>query len=337
MNVVLAVVVLTGLYMYGSEVPEVLQGEARVGIVQEGSPASLAGVLPGDIIVELAGTPNPNWQQVETEILISPEGAIPIVLDRDGQAIETTITPETYGPSEVGYSGMGPHVRVVVANYSRPDSPAERAGILPGDEIIAVGETDLRLSGSSIQEILQGVPYDIVPITVLRGGETLQLEVEPEMVDGQRMIGISIPIPTVMIQLGFVDAVGRSIRTNSANAMLILDVLGRLFTGQVSMRSLDGPIGIVAVSGQAAQAGLTSLLSLTALISLNLGLLNLLPIPILDGGVMLLLLIEGAIRQDLSLALKERIVQVSFVFLLMLTVVVLYNDIVKRLPSNLSP
>ncbi len=337
MNVVLAVVVLTGLYMYGSEVPEVLQGEARVGIVQEGSPASLAGVLPGDIIVELAGTPNPNWQQVETEILISPEGAIPIVLDRDGQAIETTITPETYGPSEVGYSGMGPHVRVVVANYSRPDSPAERAGILPGDEIIAVGETDLRLSGSSIQEILQGVPYDIVPITVLRGGETLQLEVEPEMVDGQRMIGISIPIPTVMIKLGFVDAVGRSIRTNTANAMLILDVLGRLFTRQVSMRSLDGPIGIVAVSGQAAQAGLTSLLSLTALISLNLGLLNLLPIPILDGGVMLLLLIEGAIRQDLSLALKERIVQVSFVFLLMLTVVVLYNDIVKRLPSNLSP
>ena len=338
MNVVLAVVVLTGLYMYGSEVPEFFQGEARVGIVAEGSPASVAGVTPGDLILEFDGRRNPNWQQVETEILTSPERAIPMTLDRDGQVVETTITPERRGPSEVGFSGMGPHVRVVVADYSRANSPAERAGILPGDEIIALGEADLRLSGSSIQELLQGTPYDIVPITVLRGDETLYLEVEPEMVEGQRMIGISIPIPTVMIKLGLVGAVGRSVRTNSANAMLILDVLGKLFKRETSMRSLDGPIGIVRVSGQAAQAGLGSLLSLTALISLNLGLLNLLPIPILDGGVMLLLLIEGAIRQDLSLAVKERIVQLSFVFLLVLTVFVLYNDIVKLLPSNqLSP
>ena len=97
---------------------------------------------------------------------------------------------------------------------------------------------------------------------------------------------------------------------------------------------LDGPIGIVRVSGQAFQAGFTTLISLMALISLNLGILNLLPIPILDGGVMLLLIVEGVIRQDLSLAIKERIVQVGFVFLLLVTAFVFYNDIVKLLPYN---
>lgn len=334
MNVVLAVVVLAGLYMYGSEVPEFAQGEARVGIVAKDSPASVAGILPGDLIVDFDGKEYPNWQEVETETITSPERTISMVVEREGKAVRTFLTPEQRGPSAIGYSGMGPHVRVVVSDFSSPRSPARSAGILPGDEIIAIGDTNLQLSGSSIQEVLQESPYEVVPITVLREGERLALEVEPMIVDGQRMIGISIPIPTIMIKLGFMDSIARSIKTNSANALLIVDVLGKLFRREASMRSLDGPIGIVRVSGQAAQAGLAPLLSLTALISLNLGLLNLLPIPILDGGVMLLLLIEGLIRKDLSLAVKERIVQISFVFLLMLTVFVLYNDIVKLLPST---
>ena len=334
MNVVLAVVVLAGLYMYGSEVPEFAQGEARVGIVAKDSPASVAGILPGDLIVDFDGKEYPNWQEVETETVTSPERTISMVVEREGKAVRTFLTPEQRGPSAIGYSGMGPHVRVVVSDFSSPRSPARSAGILPGDEIIAIGDTNLQSSGSSIQEVLQESPYEVVPITVLREGERLALEVEPMIVNGQRMIGISIPIPTIMIKLGFMDSIARSIKTNSANALLIVDVLGKLFRREASMRSLDGPIGIVRVSGQAAEAGLTPLLSLTALISLNLGLLNLLPIPILDGGVMLLLLIEGLIRKDLSLAVKERIVQVSFVFLLMLTVFVLYNDIVKLLPSK---
>ena len=142
----------------------------------------------------------------------------------------------------------------------------------------------------------------------------------------------------MMIKLGFVAAFERSIQTNTTNGLLIFEVLGRLFKRETSMKSLDGPIGIVRVSGQAFQAGFTTLIALMALISLNLGILNLLPIPILDGGVMLLLTVEGVIRQDLSLAIKERIVQFSFVFLLLLTAFVLYNDIVKLLPSSqLSP
>jgi regulator of sigma E protease len=105
---------------------------------------------------------------------------------------------------------------------------------------------------------------------------------------------------------------------------------------QASMKQLDGPIGIVRASGEAASIGLAALVTLTAAISLNLGLVNLLPIPILDGGVMLLLLIEFVMGRDLSLRIKERIVQVSMVFLLLMMVVVLYNDVLKLLPPSVS-
>ncbi len=337
MNVVLAVVLLAGLYMYGSEVPEFSQNEARIGIVESDSPAAIAGVLPGDLILEFDGEELPNWQQVETDIIISPGRAIPLTLDRAGRVIETTVTPEKRGVSEMGYSGMGPLWRVVVADVEA-GSPAERAGILIDDEIIAVGKTDLRLAGRSIQELIQQFPADVFPVTVLRGEQTLYFDVEPIVRDDERIIGIQIPIPMMMIKLGFVAAFERSIQTNTTNGLLIFEVLGRLFKRETSMKSLDGPIGIVRVSGQAFQAGFTTLIALMALISLNLGILNLLPIPILDGGVMLLLTVEGVIRQDLSLAIKERIVQFSFVFLLLLTAFVLYNDIVKLLPSSqLSP
>jgi regulator of sigma E protease len=148
------------------------------------------------------------------------------------------------------------------------------------------------------------------------------------------MIGIQIQWPTTMIKLGFADAVGKSIQTNVESATLIFQVLGRLFKREASMKQLDGPIGIIRVSGQALEQGFSTLLTLMALISLNLGVLNILPIPILDGGVMLLLVVESLMRRDLSLRVKERIVQVSFVFLLMLTVIVLYNDVVKLMPPT---
>ena len=148
------------------------------------------------------------------------------------------------------------------------------------------------------------------------------------------MIGIDIPYPTVHIKLGMVDALMKSVQSNKDNAALIFQVFGRLVRREASLKQLNGPVGIVAISGQAYEAGWATLLTFMALISLNLGVLNILPIPILDGGVILLLIIESLMGRDLSLRMKERIVQASFVFLLMLTVIVLYNDVVKLLPPT---
>jgi regulator of sigma E protease len=236
----------------------------------------------------------------------------------------------------------------------QPNSPAFKAGVKPGDEIIRVNGTDLRTSGRTLQQAIQQMTEKTFPITVLRGEgppqspssaattpavppKEVELQVTPELRDGRKMIGIGIQYPSVHMKLGLTDAFVKSLQSNKDNAVLIFQVIGRLVRREASLKQLDGPVGIVAFSGQAYAAGFATLLTFMALISLNLGVLNILPIPILDGGVILLLIIESVMGRDLSLRMKERIVQASFVFLLMLTVVVLYNDVVKLLPTQSAP
>jgi regulator of sigma E protease len=390
MNVILAVGLITGLYIYGTDVPEFLIGQAVINVVEPGSPADRAGIKPGDQIVSFDGKNSPDWQDVSNTVLTSPGRALPIVVDRNGKQLEFTITPERKGREEAGDVGMFPVIRTIVQDV-QANSPAARAGVKPGDEIIRVNGIDLRTSGRTLQQTIQQMPEKTFPITVIRGQnlpqtvtpdrspgvlttvwngflrvlgrsdksvanaaapalgdashpdtshpsvtkpEEVQLQVSPEMRDGRKMIGIGIQFPSVHVKLGAVDAFKKSIQSNKENAVLIFQVIGRLLRREASLKQLDGPVGIVAVSGQAYQAGFATLLTFMALISLNLGVLNILPIPILDGGVILLLVIESLLGRDLSLRMKERIVQASFVFLLMLTVIVLYNDVVKLLPPT---
>ena len=336
MNVFLAIGLVMGLFLYGTDVPEFVLGQAVIGIVEPGSPAEKAGLKPGDLVVSLDGKEKPDWQAVQNDFLTSPGRTIPIVVERAGRRIQTTITPERRGREDAGYAGMLPVIRTVVRAV-QPNSPAMAAGVKPGDEIIRVNGVDLRNSGRTIQQAIQETTEKTFPITVVRNENQRQeivLDVTPVLRDGRKMIGIDVPFPTVHMKLGLLGALQKSIETNKENAVLIFQVIGRLIKRQASLRQLDGPVGIVAVSGQAYEAGLDTLLTFMAVISLNLGILNILPIPILDGGVILLLVIESLMGHDLSLRMKERIVQASFVFLLMLTVIVLYNDVVKLLPPG---
>ena len=336
MNVFLAIGLVMGLFLYGTDVPEFVLGQAVIGIVEPGSPAEKAGLQPGDLVVSLDGKEKPDWQAVQNDFLTSPGRTLPIVIERAGRRIQTTITPERRGREDAGYAGMLPVIRTVVRAV-QPNSPAMAAGVKPGDEIIRVNGVDLRNSGRTIQQAIQETTEKTFPITVVRNENQPQeivLDVTPVLRDGRKMIGIDVPVPSVHMKLGILGALQKSIETNKENAVLIFQVIGRLIKRQASLKQLDGPLGIVAVSGQAYEAGLDTLLTFMAIISLNLGILNILPIPILDGGVILLLVIESLMGHDLSLRMKERIVQASFVFLLMLTVIVLYNDVVKLLPPS---
>jgi regulator of sigma E protease len=337
MNGVLAIGLLMGLYMYGSETEEWFYGPAVVGAVIEGSSGETAGILPGDRIVAIEGKADPTWQDVITEVALAAERNLAVRLERDGQFVETILTPDQKPVDHTGDSGLIPYVPTEVAGYSEPNTPAEQAGLLAGDRIVRVGDTPLGPGSLPINQLVQTYPAEPIPLTVERGGEVMLLEVGTRNSDGQRLMGIQLGVPTTMIQLGAADALRRSLAVNGENALLIFKILGQLVKRETSMRSLDGPIGIIRVSGQMFREGFAPLVMLMALISLNLGIINLLPIPILDGGVMLLLAIEGLMRQDLSLAVKERIVQVSFVFLLAVIAVVIYNDVVKLIPLQSDP
>jgi len=340
MNIFLAIGLIAGLYMYGTDVPEFLIGQAVINVVEPGSPADLAGIKPGDQIASFDGVEKPDWQNVQNTILTSPGRTLPVVIERDGQQMPFTLVPVRKGREEAGDVGMYPYYRTLVQDV-QSNSPAQKAGVQPGDEIIAVNAIDIRANGRTLQQTIQQIPDSTFPITVLRGGKdgegvrkTVELQVTPEAKEGRRMIGISIQYPSVHIKLGPVAAVQKSIESNKENAVLIFQVIGRLLKREASVKQLDGPISIIGISGQAYQAGFTTLLTFMALISLNLGILNIMPIPILDGGVILLLIIESLLGRDLSLRMKERIVQASVVFILMLMVIVLYNDVVKLLPPS---
>jgi len=331
MNVILAVVLLTGLFMHGLEVPQFLVAQGDVGIVEAGSPADKAGVKNGDRILSLEDKENPNWQDIESRVELSAGKPLALVLNRNGQSINTTITPDKKAPSDRGYAGMGPHLPVIVKRVWAE----QPAGLQPGDEVTSVNGIDLRTSSSSIQAIIQGVSDPNFPIEVSRKGETLKFQITPVNRDGQRYIGMDLqPPPSVTIKLGFSEALAKSVDTNIEYAKEILRIIGMLFKREASIKQLDGPIGIVRASGDALKLGWSNLIGLMALISLNLGLLNVMPIPVLDGGVMLMLIVESLMGRDLSLRIKERIIQVSVVALLMLTVLVLYNDVVKMIPTN---
>jgi regulator of sigma E protease len=336
MNIALSLTLLTGLFMYGTEVPEFSEGDAIVGGVEKGSPAEAAGIQAGDRIVSIAGKERPKWEEVQARIATNANQNVQVVLNRSGKIVETTLIPVKQGRSEIGYDGMRPEIRVTnVVGSIMKDSAALAAGLQKGDEIIAVNGIDIKASGRGISEVVQTIPEETFPLTILRNGSTIEVPVTPKKDEGgRRMIGIGFSVPTIVVKESFGPALRRSIDQNIEYGTLVLHVLRGLVTRQVSVRTIDGPIGMVRATGEFYQAGFGPLLTLMAMISINLGLVNLLPIPILDGGLMLMLTIEGLMGHDLSMGLKERIVQVSFVFLLTLMVFVIYNDVVKILPSS---
>jgi len=338
MNIILAVALLTGLFMYGTEVPAFTEGTAVVGAVEKGSPAETAGIQPNDRIASIDGKQQPNWDEVEARILTSAEHKVEIVLNRSGKTIETSITPSRQGPSETGYSGMRPHFQETnVIERVLPGSPAEAVGLHPGDAITAVNGVEITSqSGREIRNSIRAISPELEPfaLTFLRAGERKTVDVSRMERDGERIVGLEFVTPTIVIREGFSGALNRSVDKNVEYGAMVFQVLRKLVTREVSMKSVDGPIGIVRAAGQSYEAGAGPLIMLIAMISLNLGLMNLLPIPILDGGVMLLLVLEGIRGEDLSLRWKERIFQFSFVFLLMLMAFVIYSDVMKLIPSQ---
>jgi regulator of sigma E protease len=332
MNAILAVTLLAGLYRYHFQKPAYQEQPARIGDVEPDSPAARARIQPGDLVVVFDGLRNPKWEDVEIKVLTTVGESIPLQVEREGQIVHLGLTPRAEGPNRVGYAGWFPYMPCIVGSVE-PDLPAARAGLQVGDQVVALDGRKV-FWWPSLVESLQAGNGKPVELTILRDGKERKVEVTPifSEVMGEKKwrIGVGSARSNVVVrQLPWGQALQASLRDNLRNSLATFDVLGKILTRRMSTRSLAGPIGIAQLSGEAYRAGIPELLMLVSFISLQLGIFNLLPIPILDGGVIFLLLIESVMRRDLSLEVKERFAQVGIVFLLLLAVFVMYNDILK--------
>ncbi|MGA9964631.1 MAG: site-2 protease family protein [Terriglobales bacterium] len=338
MNILLAIGLLTFVYMVHYEYPAVLDQPAVIGWVLPDTPAAKAGIQIGDRIARLDGIENPTWKQVDPKEALSPNQPLDVTIERGGKSFDKTIVPEAYGVNQMGYAGWVPKEPSVTVTELEKDMPAEKAGIRVGDEILTLDGQPIPAIEAMIETLkrTQGKP---VEITVRRDGQEKTFTMQPVLADvpGQQekryRVGLG-SLPMKVSALPLAAAFRKSIEQNKEGSLLILELVQKMIQRKISIRTIEGPIGIGRAAGEAAtEKGWTPLMALTAAISLNLGIFNLLPIPILDGGVILLLFVESIIGRDISLQIKERIYQAAFVFLVLFAVMVIYNDLAKTLPG----
>lgn len=329
MNLVLAILILTALFMVGIERPAGLDDPAVVRFVAEDSPGARAGIVNGDRIVSIAGRSIATWSDALDSFIVKANETLSVTVERDGRRIETEVDVEPRGDEEVGYAGVFPAVQPKVARLTE-DFPAAAAGLRPGDVITNVGGEPI-FHYAELIDAIESAGGTEISIGVLRDDDDLQFSLTPKYADDRWLIGIVFDSsPMVMHQisnpaLALGAATGETVRITR----LMFVVLGRLVTGRASVRQMSGPIDIARISGETARRGGRELFWFMAILSLNLGILNLLPIPLLDGGHMAIITMEGLAGRDFSVAVKERILQVGFVMLLLLMVTVIYVDLSK--------
>ena len=338
MNILLAVFLLTVVYMVHYEYPVYLDKPAVVQGVRKDSPAQQAGIQAGDRIIKIDGIENPTWEQVQPKVWLSPNQPLEVSIQRGNQVLQKTLLPKAVTSSEVGSVGWFPEEPVVVGRLD-PDLPAAKAGMKENDRIVALNGKTVP-SIESMIESLQQTKSQPVDLQVERGGQMLNFHLQPVLSqtedpkEQRYRLGFVNKGVTKVSQLPFTQALSLSLEQNKKYSYMILELAKKMVQRKISMRAISGPIGIAQDAGYAAQQkGWTPLMELTAGISLNLGIFNLLPIPILDGGVILFLLIEGLMRRDISMTIKERVYQAAFVFLVLFAVMVIYNDLMKTIPG----
>jgi regulator of sigma E protease len=335
MNILLALVLLTGLFHY--RFPKIVgaDGPAVVGHVAKDSVAAKAGILPGDRIARFDDIPDPTWEDVTIAEVAATNRPVPVVLARGTQQVIVTVAPTLDEQNNVGSLGWAAQHQIQLGGVSA-GMEAARVGLQAGDLLVSLDGIALR-STQMLLALLKDGKGKPVELTYSRNGEIRKAQMTPRAVgegDAKRyMLGVQLSPRVTFVSLPFAEALRESARQNFLSAGLIVQFLRGMVERRMSPKNLEGPVGIARLSGDAAREGLASFVGLMAAVSLNLAIFNLLPIPILDGGTILMLAIEMIMRRDLSLQVKETVFKLGFVFLMMLVVFVLYNDISKLLPG----
>jgi regulator of sigma E protease len=326
-NVLGAVAFLALAFMIGVQVPVYQDQPPEVAWVDPASPAAEVGIGAGDLITAIDGTPMHTWREVEMATLTAPGRALKLRFRRGGVEHETTLVPRAVTSYDLGYAGLAPMLPAEVPAV-QGGSAAEKAGLRAGDRITAINGEKVR-HFFDLMRIVGSSPGRELTITVVRGTATVALKATPDNVGGVGKLGIPVPRPTALKRLSFLPALGEGARECERMTRETFAIIARLVTGRTSLKQMSGPIGIARFSGEAARAGLDALIWVLGLISLQLAIFNLLPIPLLDGGHLTVTAIEAARRRDFSVRTKERIMNIGFWLIVLLLAVVIYNDLAK--------
>ena len=331
MNLLLAVVLAAVVLYRDGEVPA-FEGEPPVvGVVAVASPAERADIRVGDRILAVGGYAVERWDDFFMRVGARPEREVAIDLVRDGQAMTRRVTPSkaTIGRSrfEFGDIGVLPNVHPFIAAVS-PNEPGARGGLKPGDVILTANGKTLTFH-QDFRVIIAQNPNQPIALSILRDGSPLMLTVTPRKNGEVGYLGITPQDQMKRLNPTVVEAIRLSVQKNVQSAGLIFQTVWGLVTRETSPKQLMGPVAIAQLSGETAQLGWIALANLMAMISLNLGLLNLMPIPILDGGHIFIMALEGLARRNFSIQVKEKMLLAGFVVLMMLMVTVIYNDLTR--------
>lgn len=338
-NFILAFFIMLAVGLFHHEVPEGFKGAAVVDYVTADSPAAKAGVQTGDTIVHFQTEEHPDWQDILMRATTFKKDKVNLAYIHDGQRKDVVLPPlgnEAIDDAEQSILGMIARLQLHPLSVSevQPDTPASRAGLLAHDQIISIDGIELH-SVPALLAYLRDQQGKPAVLGVLRDGQNIQLHVTPEVGDigtGHKQYRLGFryePAPVMVDKLPLGAAIRYSWTQNKKLSLLIVDVIHGMFTRRVSVKSVSGPVGIFQEVGMASEQGIWSLMQMMASISLNLGIFNLLPFPILDGGMILFLLIESILRRDLNQVWKERIYQGAFVLLLLFAAFIIFNDISK--------
>jgi regulator of sigma E protease len=330
MNIVLALVLTTIVLYRGAEVPAYEDQPVVVGAVTQGSPAAKADIRPGDRIVGVSSRGVSTWDQFLIAIGSRPNRETSIALVRNGATLTRVLTPVLQADQsrfDIGDIGVLPDVHPHVPSIV-PDDPADKAGLKAGDVIVAIDGQTITF-GAQLREAIAKRPNQRLRVQLLRDGVPQNVDVESTRHGDIGWIGIGILDASKTFKPGAIEAVRLSVVKNVEFTRLILQTLWGLVTRETSAKQLMGPVAIAQLSGESAHLGWIALFSLMASLSLNLGLLNLMPIPVLDGGHIFIMALEGVARRDFSIRVKEKMLLAGFVVLMMLMVTVIYNDLTR--------
>jgi regulator of sigma E protease len=349
MNVLTALLIPAALAMIHYEEPAYMNKPAVVGDVEAGSAADKAGIKPGDLIVKIDGQDNPTWGDLEDRVALNPNLVLPLVVNRQGETQRIDLRPaaDEIDQQKVGDAGLvpslGPGARLVVQRLVT-SSPAEQAGLKVGDQLIAFNGTPLRQDFSGRDALIDDVAKsggNPIKLTVKRDGQTVDIVGTPHQDNGTYRFGFSpkaIDIDILVTRLAPLPALKFSVNFNIHMVWLTKVALGQVFTGKRSAKdTLAGPIQILQFASEAAKEGIGPIFQLMALLSLNLGVFNLLPIPVLDGGTIFTILLEGAlglVGVSLTTRVQERMKQAGLVFLVVLMAFVIINDLRHVIPGK---